>query len=146
EKVGKAINTYSDNTLLDKILFFELSIFSFLTGNNDMHLKNFSMIKSPSGWVLAPAYDLLNVAIVLSDDTEELALSLEGKKKKIRKEHFIKFGKGLALTDKQIEGVFNRMVKNKPKAIEWIDKSFLSSDMKTAYKEVLNSRYEKLMQ
>ena len=146
EKVGKAINTYSDNTLLDKILFFELSIFSFLTGNNDMHLKNFSMIKSPSGWVLAPAYDLLNVAIVLSDDTEELALSLEGKKKKIRKEHFIKFGKGLALTDKQIEGVFNRMVKNKPKAIEWIDKSFLSSDMKTAYKEVLNSRYKKLMQ
>ncbi len=146
EKVGKAINTYSDNTLLDKILFFELSIFSFLTGNNDMHLKNFSMIKSPSGWVLAPAYDLLNVTIVLSDDTEELALSLEGKKKKIRKEHFIKFGKGLALTDKQIEGVFNRMVKNKPKAIEWIDKSFLSSDMKTAYKEVLNSRYEKLMQ
>ncbi len=146
EKVGKAINTYSDNTLLDKILFFELSIFSFLTGNNDMHLKNFSMIKSPSGWVLAPAYDLLNVAIVLSDDTEELALSLEGKKKKIRKEHFIKFGKGLALTDKQIEGVFNRMVKNKPKAIEWIDKSFLSSDMKTAYKEVLNSRYEKLLQ
>ena len=146
EKVGKAINTYSDNTLLDKILFFELSIFSFLTGNNDMHLKNFSMIKSPSGWVLAPAYDLLNVTIVLSDETEELALSLEGKKKKIRKEHFIKFGKGLALTDKQIEGVFNRMVKNKPKAIEWIDKSFLSSDMKTAYKEVLNSRYEKLMQ
>ncbi len=146
EKVGKAINTYSDNTLLDKILFFELSIFSFLTGNNDMHLKNFSMIKSPSGWVLAPAYDLLNVTIVLSDDTEELALSLEGKKKKIRKEHFIKFGKGLALTDKQIEGVFKRMVKNKPKAIEWIDKSFLSSDMKTAYKEVLNSRYEKLMQ
>ncbi len=146
EKVGKAINTYSDNTLLDKILFFELSIFSFLTGNNDMHLKNFSMIKSPSGWVLAPAYDLLNVTIVLSDDTEELALSLEGKKKKIRKEHFIKFGKGLALTDKQIEGVFKRMVKNKPKAIEWIDKSFLSSDMKTAYKEVLNSRYKKLMQ
>lgn len=145
EKVGKAIATCSDNTLLDKILFFELALFGFLTGNNDMHLKNFSMIRSSSGWVLAPAYDLLNVAIVLPEDTEELALALEGKKKKIKKEHFIRFGQGLSLTDKQIEGVFSRMVKNKPKAIEWIDSSFLSIDMKTAYKDVLNSRYEKLM-
>ena len=54
EKVGKALHNYSDNTLLDKIFYFELSLFCFLTGNNDMHLKNFSMIKSSSGWVLAP--------------------------------------------------------------------------------------------
>lgn len=144
EKVGKAINTYSDNTLLDKIIFFELSIFSFLTGNNDMHLKNFSMIRSSSGWILAPAYDLLNVAIILAEDTEELALALEGKKKKIKQEHFIRLGKGLGLNDKQIDGVFSRIVKNKPKAIEWINKSFLSTKMKTAYEEVLNSRYERL--
>ena len=79
EKVGKALHSYSDNTLLDKVLYIELSVFSFLTGNNDMHLKNFSMIESPSGWVLAPAYDLLNVAIVLPKDSEELALTLDGK-------------------------------------------------------------------
>ena len=46
EKVGKAIGNYSDNTLLDKLNFFELTLFCFLTGNNDMHLKNFSMIES----------------------------------------------------------------------------------------------------
>lgn len=145
EKVGKAINAHSDNAMLDKILFFELAVFCFLTGNNDMHLKNFSMIRSSSGWVLAPAYDLLNVAIVLSEDTEEIALSMEGKKNKLKKEHFIRFGKGLAMNDKQIDGVFSRMAKIKPKAIEWIDRSFLSSDMKRAYKDVLNSKYEKLM-
>ncbi len=144
EKIGKALHNYSDNTLLDKVLFFELSIFSFLTGNNDMHLKNFSMIESPSGWVLAPAYDLLNVAIVIPDDTEELALTLEGEKKKLKKEHFVKLGKGLELTDKQIEGVFKRMEKNKPKASQWIDKSFLSNDMKLAYKALLESRYNQL--
>jgi len=145
EKVGKAINAYSDNAMLDKILFFELAVFCFLTGNNDMHLKNFSMIRSSSGWVLAPAYDLLNVAIVLSEDTEEIALALEGKRNKLKKEHFFRFGKGLALNDKQIDGVFNRMAKIKPKAIEWIDRSFLSTDMKKAYKDVLNYRYEKLI-
>lgn len=144
EKVGKALDSYSNNTLLDKIFYFELAIFSFLTGNNDMHLKNFSMIESPSGWVLAPAYDLLNVAILLPEDTEELALTLEGKKQKLKKVHFEHLGQGLGLTDRQIQGVFNRMFKNKPKAIKWIDHSFLSNDMKAAYKEVLGTRYERL--
>jgi len=144
EKVGKALHNYSDNTMLDKVLFFELSVFSFLTGNNDMHLKNFSMIQSSSGWVLAPAYDLLNVAIVLPEDTEELALTLEGKKKKLKREHFERLGKGLELNEKQIQGVFKRMTKHKPVAIGWIDKSFLSDDMKEAYKNVLEMRYEQL--
>ncbi|MBD0832533.1 HipA domain-containing protein [Aestuariibaculum sediminum] len=145
EKVGKALDSYSNNTLLDKIFYFELAVFSFLTGNNDMHLKNFSMIESPSGWILAPAYDLLNVTIVLPEDTEELALTLEGKKRKLKKLHFEQLGKGLGLTDKQIQGVFKRMLKNKTKAFNWIDNSFLSKDMKAAYKSILKSRYERLI-
>ena len=144
ENVGKALHTCSENTLLDKIFYFELSVFSFLTGNNEMHLKNFSMIRSASGWVLAPAYDLLNVAIVLPEDMEELALTLDGKKKNLKQEQFVKLGEGLELTGKQIESVFKRMIKNKPKAIEWIDRSFLSEKMKTDYKEILNSRYLQL--
>jgi serine/threonine-protein kinase HipA len=144
EKVGKAIHAYSSNTLLDKLFFFELSLFSFLTGNNDMHLKNFSMIAGSSGWILAPSYDLLNVAIILQEDTEELALTLDGKKKKLKKAHFEKLAKGLELTDKQTKGVFNRMTNNKSSAIEWIDKSLLSDEMKTAYKKVIQNRYAQL--
>lgn len=144
EKVGKAIGIYSSNTLLDKVFYFELVLFSFLVGNNDMHLKNFSMIESPSGWVLAPAYDLLNVAIVLPEDKEELALTLVGKKKKLKREHFEQLGEDLELTGKQIAGAFRRMIKNKPGAFSWIDRSFLSDDMKTAYNEVLDSRYKQL--
>lgn len=144
EKVGKALDTYSSNTLLDKTFYFDLAIFSFLTGNNDMHLKNFSMIESSSGWVLSPAYDLLNVAIVFPEDTEELALTLVGKKKKLKREHFEQLAEGLGLTPKQIKGTFNRIIKNKSKAFNWIDQSFLSNDMKTAYKEVLEGRYGQL--
>ena len=129
EKVGKALGRYSDNTLLDKLFFFELTLFSYLTGNNDMHLKNFSMIESPSGWVLSPAYDLLNVTILNPDDDEELALTLEGKKKKLKYEHFTQLGEGLGLTSKQIGGAFKRFIKNKPKVVEWINKSFLSKEM-----------------
>lgn len=144
EKIGKALHDYSGNTQLDKIFFFDLVLFSFLTGNNDMHLKNFSMIESPSGWVLSPAYDLLNVSIELPEDTEELALTLDGKKKKLKREHFEKFGEGLGLTRIQIKRAFNRMVSNKPKATIWIDNSFLSNTTKAAYHKVIKQRYTQL--
>ena len=144
EKVGNALESYSSNTLLDKTFFFDLTLFSFLTGNNDMHLKNFSMIESPHGWVLAPAYDLLNVAIVFPEDSEELALTLVGKKKKLKREHFEQFGEGLGLTPKQIKGSFNRIAKNKSLAFDWINQSFLSDDMKTSYNNLLTERYKQL--
>lgn len=144
EKIGKALHDYSGNTQLDKIFFFDLVLFSFLTGNNDMHLKNFSMIEGPSGWVLSPAYDLLNVSIELPEDTEELALTLDGKKKKLKREHFEKFGEGLGLTRVQIIRAFNRMVSNKPKATIWIDNSFLSNTTKAAYHKVIKQRYTQL--
>lgn len=141
EKVGKALGEYSSNTLLDKQYFFELAIFSFLTGNNDMHLKNFSMINNGANWSLAPAYDLLNVAIVNPKDTEELALTLEGRKKKLKREYFERFGKGLGLNEKQIAGVFKRFIKNEPEAIKWIEDSFLSIKYQKKYKALLNEKY-----
>ncbi|SEJ73465.1 serine/threonine-protein kinase HipA [Dyadobacter sp. SG02] len=144
ERVGKALRQYSVNTLLDQLTLFELTIFSFLTGNNDMHLKNFSMIKSGSGWSLAPAYDLLNVTIVNPEDSEELALTLEGKKRKLEREHFVRFAEGMGLNAKQIKGVFSRFLKNKPLAMDWIGNSFLSDDLKTAYSHLLNERYQRL--
>jgi serine/threonine-protein kinase HipA len=141
EKIGKALNEYSDNTLLDKVYFLELAIFSFLTGNNDMHLKNFSMINTGDKWTLAPAYDLLNVTIINPDDTEELALTLEGKKKKIKWENFERLGKMLELNTKQIISISKRYIKNKPIAIDWIDRSFLSEEYKEKYKNLLEERY-----
>jgi len=146
EKVGKALNSYSQNPLLDSIFFFELSLFCFLTGNNDMHLKNFSMIKSNAGWKLAPVYDLLNVSVVLPEDSEELALSLDGKKRKLRKKDFVGFGKRLELTDKQIDSAFKRMIKYKPTAFSLIERSFLSDAMKEAYHDLVDSRYIQLNQ
>lgn len=115
EKVGKALKEHSEHTFLDLLLFFELTLFSFVTGNNDMHLKNFSMIKSNSGWVLAPAYDLLNVRIVYPKDKDDLALSLGGKKINLNRTYFKRFGEGLGLTEKQIEGVFKRFERTSQK-------------------------------
>lgn len=144
EKIGKALDTYSDNTLLDKLYFLEISIFSYLTGNNDMHLKNFSMINNADIWTLAPAYDLLNVAIVNPEDTEELALTLDGKKKKLKWEHFETLGTNLGLNKKQLNGIVKRFQKNKPVALQWIENSFLSDIFKQKYKLLLEARYSNL--
>lgn len=144
EKIGKAIHLYSENTLLDSLFFFEITLFSFLTGNNDMHLKNFSMIENARGWTLAPVYDLLNVAIVLPEDEEELALTLSGKKKKLKREHFEQFAKELGLTTKQIKGVFNRFEAKWNQIFELIDASFLSNASKNKYKELMNNRFKRI--
>lgn len=144
EKVGRALTSYSSNTLLDKTFLFDIVLFCFVTGNNDMHLKNFSMIEGASGWVLSPVYDLLNVAIVLPEDSEELALTLCGKKRKLNRQHFEQFGKGLELNSKQIKVAFNRIKKNRANALEWIDRSFLSGKMEKAYREIMDGRYRQL--
>jgi serine/threonine-protein kinase HipA len=144
ERVGKALREYSTNTLLDTLYFFELCVFCFLTGNNDMHLKNFSMIKSGADWILAPAYDLLNVHILNPEDKEELALTLEGKKRKLNREHFDRLGAGLGLNAKQVHGTFKRAITNKPIAEGWIKKSFLSTEYQNKYLALMDERYDVL--
>ncbi|AUC77001.1 HipA domain-containing protein [Olleya sp. Bg11-27] len=141
ERIGKAIEAYADNTLLDKLRFFELTIFSFLTANNDMHLKNFSIIKTSYGWALSPAYDLLNTAIVNPEDTEELALTIAGKKKKITLQNFIDFGLGLGLSKKQIQSVFKRFLALQKNAEHLINISFLSKEMQNNYVLLLKDRF-----
>jgi serine/threonine-protein kinase HipA len=144
ESIGRALTQYSANVLLDKLYFFDITLFSFLTGNNDMHLKNFSMINSNDQWVLSPAYDLLNVAIINPADDEELALTLEGKKKKLRREHFERFGTGLDLTERQFSGTFRRFFRSKDKALEWISNSFLSKEYQEKYVSLINDRYVRM--
>ena len=145
EKVGKALNSYSVNTLLDKLTLFELTIFSFITGNNDMHLKNFSMINTEFGWSLAPAYDLLNVSILIPDDTDELALTLNAKKRKFKKSDFDKFGSEIGLSSKQIRGVFKRFAKHYSEVVAMINNSFLSTNVRLKYINVLDERYARLV-
>ena len=144
ERVGKALGQYSADTLLDKLRYFEMVVFCYLTGNNDMHLKNFSMIQKDGTWVLSPAYDLLNVNLANPSDHEELALNMEGKKRKFTLHHFERFGANLGLNNKQIQGVFNRFLKKQPKAKNLIEESFLSQEAKGNYSKIMEQKYKQL--
>jgi serine/threonine-protein kinase HipA len=147
EQVAKAILKYAANPGLDLVNFFELVLFSFLTGNADMHLKNFSLIHQPNiGPIFSPAYDLVATALVNPNDDEDLALTLNGRKKKINRNDFISAFTTLGLDEKQQENIFKKMAKAKNSWFEFIDISFLSTDSKAAYKNLIQHRFDRLNQ
>lgn len=146
ERLGITIGELSANTLMDKLRFFESTVFNYIIGNNDMHLKNYSMFLSEMGWVLSPFYDLLNVKMILPKDKEDTALLLGGKKENFNKGYFDRLGAILKLNDKQINAVYKRLQEWLPKAIQLINISFLDSDKQEAYKELIAERTKLFIQ
>lgn len=145
EQIGKAIQKYSATPGLDVVNFFELVLFSFLTGNADMHLKNFSLLEQPGlGMTLSPAYDLVNTALVNPADEEEMALTLNGRKKKLKKLDFVAAMNTLKVEEKQQANIFNKIAKALPKWQELIDRSFMSAASKEQYKTILTERMNRL--
>ena len=145
EQIGKAIVKYSENPGLDITNFFEQVLFSFLTGNADMHLKNFSLIDNPDiGYILSPSYDMVASSLVVEGDDEELALTLNGKKKKIRKTDFIEAITRFNIDVKAIENIFNKFRTSVEKWSDFIDISFLPEDMKRSYHDLIKERFDKI--
>jgi serine/threonine-protein kinase HipA len=145
EQISRKIRTHASTPKLDSINFWEQVIFSWLTGNSDMHLKNFSLYSPKKDFYnLTPAYDLLSTVLVMPEDTEELALTLNGKKRKICKNDFIVALKGAHLDDKIIENLFSKFTKAKDKWLSFIDESFLPFEMKERYKVLINDRVGQL--
>lgn len=145
EQIAKTILKYSINPGLDVVNFFEIVLFSFLTGNADMHLKNFSLIHQPGhGALLAPAYDLVATALVNPKDDEDLALNLNGKKRKLKKTDFIAAFNTLKLDAKQQSYLFKKMDSARQKWFEFIDISFLTDQFKNNYKQLLVERFNRI--
>ncbi|MDR2944641.1 MAG: HipA domain-containing protein [Methanosarcinales archaeon] len=144
EQIAKQIQQHSKMPGLDLIAFAEQLVFCFLTGNSDMHLKNFSLIKHNAGYQLSAAYDMLPTNLILSEDTEETALLLNGTKKKINKEDFEKAFQTMKIDSKSVENIFEKFKKTVPDWFGFIDQSFLPEDMKKNYKTLVQKRAEKL--
>ena len=141
EQVGKAILQYCDNALFDALRFFELLIFCFLTGNADMHLKNFSLIYDPGGEVrLSPAYDLLPTALLLPQDQEESALTINGKKRKLDGDDFRSLARSLTLNDKQIDNAFARFSERLEAAYGLLEDGLCSQAAKKRFVRLIETR------
>ena len=147
ERIAKAIVQYSSMPKMDVINFFEVILFSWITGNNDMHLKNFSLFEPHDGNIrLTPAYDMLNAAILNPKDDEELALTLNGKKKKLKRSDFIISGQTMGIEQKTIERLIGKYVKLLPGMKKLIGNSFLNDELKDKYAKLITERIDRIME
>ncbi|MDE5686040.1 MAG: HipA domain-containing protein [Paramuribaculum sp.] len=144
ERIAKLIKQYSAAPLLDVVNFWEVVLFSWLTGNADMHLKNFSLYRPADNYMLTPAYDLLSTSIVIPNDDEELALTLNGKKKRIKRSDFETSMRGSGMDEKAIANLFKKFFKVIPKWYDLIEESFLSEDAKSDYRRQIESMSARL--
>lgn len=144
EQIAKTIMQYSNTPKLDLVNYMQLLLFCFVTGNNDMHLKNFSLYRPSEGYQLAPAYNLLNVAIANPKDKEELALPLSGKKSRLQVKDFLNAAKSMNLEENVVLRLIAGLQKALPKWKALIHNSFLSEDKKAAYEELIVSRLARL--
>lgn len=138
ERIAKLIRQHSAAPLLDVVNFWEVVVFSWLTGNADMHLKNFSLYRPADNYILTPAYDLLSTVLAMPEDDEELALTLNGKKKRIRRNDFEKAMLENGMKDNAIAKLFDRFSKSVPKWHGLINESFLPKALQKAYHDKID--------
>ncbi len=144
EQIGKTIMQYSDMPKLDLTNYMQQLLFCFVTGNNDMHLKNFSLYRPAAAYQLTPAYDLLNVAIANPNDKDELALTLSGKKSKLSQKDFLNAAKTMGLEENVVLHLITSLHKALPKWQHLIQESFLTDDRKQSYEHLILSRLSTL--
>lgn len=140
EQIAKTIAAYSSIPKLDLVNFMQILLFSFVTGNNDMHLKNFSLYRPKKIYQMTPAYDLLNVAIANPNDKEELALTINGKKSNLKLLDFLKASVTMGIEERVTLQLIDNMHKTLPAWKNLIENSFLSEEMKIAYVELIEKR------
>ena len=146
EQIAKVIKQHCDMPKLDLTNYMQVLLFCFVTGNNDMHLKNFSLYRPSNGYQLSPAYDLINVAIANPEDKEELALSLSGKKSNLKLNDFLRSATTMGLEANVVLRLIDNMRKALPKWKSLIQSSFLSEDMKDRYERLIMSRMNRLQE
>lgn len=146
ERIAKLIRQYSSAPLLDVVNFWEVVLFSWLTGNADMHLKNFSLFRPANDYMLTPAYDLLSTSLAMPEDDEELALTLNGKKKRIKRQDFEIAMRDSGMEEKAISNLFLRFSKAIPKWHDLITESFLPLNLQQVYHDKIDKMVGKILE
>lgn len=145
EQIVKGIIAYAQNPLLEVVKFYQQVIVSFLIGNSDMHLKNFSLIAfKENKYQLTPAYDMVAVNLLLPEDNEELALNLNGKKRKLKRKDFDEAMSKAHIPQKAIENLWNRIEKGMKNWTELIKNSFLEDNQKEKFLELVTLRAKQI--
>jgi serine/threonine-protein kinase HipA len=146
EQIAKLVETHCSFPAVEKAELARRLLFCFLIGNEDMHLKNFSLLVEGGKVRMAPAYDLLNSTLVLENASEESALPLRGRKRKLTRADWIDYfcRERLRLPEAILAGMLADLRDGLPKWTEIIRRSFLSDPRQERYLEILEERHHRL--
>jgi serine/threonine-protein kinase HipA len=145
EKIAKTARQFTANKGFEILRLFELVLFCYLTGNADMHLKNFALMETASGeYEFSPAYDLLCTTLAIENDHEESALTINGKKNNLKKSDFDMLAANMGIHPKSLENIYSRFERLLPEWENFIKKSFLSETMKEKYIIIIRERNKKI--
>jgi serine/threonine-protein kinase HipA len=145
ESIARWIKNNTTAPGIDLVRYFELLLYSFVTGNSDMHLKNFSIQTDLEGRIrLAPAYDLLSVQIFLPEDKEEMALTLNGKKNKISARDWEEFASSIALPKNVFQKTVKTFREKIPALIELLESYPFANSFQKQYKQLIKSRVKRV--
>lgn len=145
ERIANVIKKYSCNPATDLFKLYERAILFFVLGNGDAHLKNFSLIRNrDSGYRLSPAYDIVSSRLVLSEEREEMCLSIQGKRNRLSGRDFIRLAQHFGLTEEQSRHVSDRLNVCQPEIEGMIKDSFLSEAFKSRFLEIFKERIKRI--
>jgi serine/threonine-protein kinase HipA len=145
EQCGTIIRTYSRQYMLDLTNFWYVLVFCFITGNSDMHLKNFSLYAPVNEhFQLTPAYDLLPVQLILPEDTQEMALTLRGKRSRLRRTDFLHLAKHLEIPEQVAVRLIKRISGLFPQWEALISESCMPNHLKPALTELVKTRIDRI--
>lgn len=143
ERCAKIIDQYSSRKGLDKTELYIRLVFSFIVGNSDMHLKNFSLIETSEGsgeYILSPAYDLLPVNVIMPEDKEQFALAMNGKKMNIRRKDFLIFADECDISRNSAEKMIAMLVSKEETFIDMCKVSLMPEHLKERLINLIEKR------
>jgi serine/threonine-protein kinase HipA len=144
EQCGKIVAKHSSRAGIDLAEYFSLLLFSFAAGNSDLHLKNVSLYRPSAGWILSPAYDLLSTALIIPEDAEEMALTLNGKKSKLKREDFLACAASLGVNGVAAGRLADRAAASSERLIGALGSSFISENLREQFAELISARCARL--
>ena len=145
EQIAAAVRQHCTFAPLEMQRLFEVTLLNFAIGNGDAHMKNFSLLTDKEGNVaLSPAYDLVSSRLVIPNEADELALTVNGKRNNLRRNDFLAFAKYMEVEQFYAEGRLHDLLDLRGKFSEMIASSTLTPPLRASFDEILVTRLERL--
>jgi serine/threonine-protein kinase HipA len=145
EQIAEAIRRHCTFAPLELQRLFEITVFNFAIGNGDAHRKNFSLLTREDGNVaLSLAYDLVSSRLAIPEETDEMALTVNGRRNHLKHDDFLAFADGLGIAPSYAEVRLADLLGISGSFEQMIADSILSAPLRQRLTRIVTGRLDRL--